>query len=52
MSHADGYCLHHESEQRGSLKFLDRMEQALGWRTSWIARGLEQQWRELHDLHI
>lgn len=42
-----GYCLKHWTEQQGSLTFLSRVEEVLGWRTSWIKRELERQWAEL-----
>ena len=42
-----GYCLRNVVEHEGSLKFLARVENMLGWRTSWIMRELEHQWTEL-----
>lgn len=41
-----GYHLRHPAEQQGSLLFLSRVEKNLGWRTSWIGRELERQWKE------
>ena len=46
-SAAVGYCLRHTVEQQGALKFLERVEKRLGWRTSWMMRELEDQWLEL-----
>ncbi|KAJ6086302.1 hypothetical protein N7486_010583 [Penicillium sp. IBT 16267x] len=45
-----GYCLHHPAEQRGSLRFLSRVEEVLGWRTAWIKEQLERQWTELAEV--
>lgn len=44
-----GYCLRNVVEHEGSLKFLARVENMLGWRTSWIMRELEHQWAELAE---
>lgn len=46
----DGYCLRHPSEKQGSLKFLRRVEKAVGWRTDWMIRELEVQWGELAEM--
>lgn len=48
--HAVGYCLHHPAEQQGSLRFLSRVEEVLGWRTAWIKNLLERQWTELAEV--
>jgi hypothetical protein len=42
-----GYCLRQPAEQQGALQFLSRVEETLGWRTSWIGQELEHQWMEL-----
>ncbi|KAK9857791.1 Fungal transcriptional regulatory protein [Penicillium brevicompactum] len=47
LLHRFGYCLRHIVEQQGALKFLERVEKRLGWRTSWMMRELEDQWLEL-----
>lgn len=41
-----GNCLRQPAEQQGSLRFLSPVEKSLRWRTSWIGRELEKQWKE------
>ncbi|RDK37501.1 hypothetical protein M752DRAFT_308859 [Aspergillus phoenicis ATCC 13157] len=50
LLHRYGYCLRHPSEKQGSLKFLRRVEKAVGWRTDWMIRELEVQWGELAEM--
>ncbi|PYH46450.1 uncharacterized protein BP01DRAFT_337793 [Aspergillus saccharolyticus JOP 1030-1] len=50
LLHRYGYCLRHVAEQQGSLAFLRRVEKTVGWRTAWVIRDLEAQWKELHTL--
>ncbi|KAJ5670947.1 hypothetical protein N7507_000074 [Penicillium longicatenatum] len=50
LLHRFGYCLHHPAEQQGSLRFLSRVEEVLGWRTAWIKEQLERQWTELAEV--
>ncbi|KAJ5994595.1 hypothetical protein N7451_010319 [Penicillium sp. IBT 35674x] len=50
LLHRFGYCLHHPAEQQGSLRFLSRVEEVLGWRTAWIKELLERQWTELAEI--
>ncbi|KAE8316449.1 hypothetical protein BDV41DRAFT_528262 [Aspergillus transmontanensis] len=46
----DGYTTRHPAEQRGSLCFLKRIEEDVGWRTTCMVRHLEDQWGELSGL--
>ncbi|OQE72151.1 hypothetical protein PENNAL_c0099G06023 [Penicillium nalgiovense] len=52
LLHRFGYCLRNVVEHEGSLKFLARVENMLGWRTSWIMRELEHQWAELAEKQL
>ncbi|OOQ88204.1 Zn(II)2Cys6 transcription factor [Penicillium brasilianum] len=50
LLHRFGYCLKNRAEQQGSMEFLSRVEEVMGWRTSWIKRELERQWAELSQV--
>ncbi|PWY68479.1 hypothetical protein BO70DRAFT_345048 [Aspergillus heteromorphus CBS 117.55] len=50
LLHRYGYCLRHPSEQQGSLNFLHRVEKVIGWRTAWMVRELQAQWKDLAEL--
>lgn len=45
--HLDGHLLRNPVEQQGSLSFLCRVEEMLGWRTAWIRQELGRQWTEM-----
>ncbi|KAJ5133093.1 hypothetical protein N7526_004458 [Penicillium atrosanguineum] len=47
LLHRYGHCLRDQAEQEGSLNFLDRVENVLGWRTAWIRQELGRQWAEM-----
>ncbi|EAU33702.1 conserved hypothetical protein [Aspergillus terreus NIH2624] len=50
LLHRYGYTLRHPAEHRGSLRFLERVEKAIGWRTAEMVHELESRWSELSAL--
>ncbi|KAF9893211.1 hypothetical protein FE257_011634 [Aspergillus nanangensis] len=51
LLHRYGYTLRRPVEQRESVRFLERAEKVVGWRTAWMVRELENQWGELRRLN-
>lgn len=46
MDYVGGYCISHTLQRKHALLYLDRVQQAVQWRTGFVKNTLREQWAE------